>query len=121
MSLITVSIFKFRHQSVIVRQVKPIATDLAGVEACLAVRPVYLRNCGDDLEAQFWNAAKLRESIGEAFENLYYTPAACPNWSANASRVFHRRPQSQLMQFWKSVLKRIMSVTCRTEHQFLSG
>ena len=42
MSLITVSIFKFRHQSVIVRQVKPIATDLAGVEACLAVRPVYL-------------------------------------------------------------------------------
>lgn len=83
--------------SVIVRQVKSIATWQEWKHAWLCGQFTW-RNCGDDLEAQFWNAAKLRESIGEAFENLYYTPAACPNWSANASRVFHRL-QSQLMQF----------------------
>ena len=29
----------------------------------------------EDIESAFWEAAKIRESIGEAYENLYYTPA----------------------------------------------
>ena len=28
----------------------------------------------DDIESAFWESAKCRESIGEAYENLYYTP-----------------------------------------------
>ena len=31
---------------------------------------------GDDAESAFWEAAKIRESVGEAFETLYYTPVA---------------------------------------------
>ena len=31
----------------------------------------------DDLESAFWESANIRESVGEAYENLYYTPVAC--------------------------------------------
>jgi len=31
----------------------------------------------DDLESAFWESANIRESVGEAYENLYYTPVTC--------------------------------------------
>ena len=32
------------------------------------------------MEAAFWASATIRESIGESYENLYYTPVA---WQSN--------------------------------------
>ena len=32
---------------------------------------------GDDMESLFWQAANIREAVGEAFESLYYTPVTC--------------------------------------------
>ena len=35
------------------------------------------KSIGDDLESAFWESANIRESVGEAYENLYYTPVTC--------------------------------------------
>ena len=31
-------------------------------------------NVGDDPESSFWEHARIREAVGEAYESFYYTP-----------------------------------------------
>ena len=35
----------------------------------------------DDDESAFWQAARIRESVGEAYETLYYTPVTLQDFS----------------------------------------
>jgi len=46
----------------------------------------------EDIESAFWEAAKARESIGEAYENLYYTPVLqlnCKMWFCHSQLSYY--------------------------------